>query len=287
MAEFNSSQLKATFLRTGILQVARTLVASVLAITAILVLAGIVLGLTGCSKEKSEESSINSKPAEPRPAAANPPPAKVNEARTTRRRRPVKSAPTLTYSNSIYGLSFRFPSQYELTTPATNNEKSSLAEDVPKNFTLPGGVTVATLELPRGSATSFFSVSANKGLSSAECEQFSIPAPSDLAVHSPLNQHDTSIPSKTTIHGLDFTQVENASEQEDVKYYHHFEPTSAGIGGTCYEFALGVEQSRVSSRTLSDPALLAKLEGVLATVEIRSAEGSRVAASVQKPAPSF
>lgn len=145
---------------------------------------------------------------------------------------------------------------------------------------------MATVDLAGGPATSFFSVGANKGVNSEQCSQFSIPSPSEVAGASPVDESDSSIPSKTSIHGVEFTKVENATEQEDVKYYHHFEPGSDGVSGTCYEFALGVEQSRVSSKTLDYSELFDKLERVMATVEIKPHEPATVTATVPVREPS-
>ena len=283
MAQFNSCNSKAASLGEGMLQVVRTMVTSVVAITAVLVLAGIAIGLSGCSKSKTntKESGISSQQTTPGPVASASPQATPVAPVAKKKSSAIKRAPTLTYSSNTYGVSFRFPSQFELTTMAGGETgKSTLVEEVPKNFAQPGGVTVATIERPGDSATSFFSVSANKGVTADECSQFSIPSPSEVAGHVPVDEADGSLPSKTSIHGVEFTKVENASEQEDVKYYHHFEPASDGVGGTCYEFALGVEQGRVSSKTMDDPDLFDKLERVMATVTIKSQEGATATATV-------
>lgn len=281
MAQFNSSNVKATSFGEGMLQVTRKLATSVLAITTVLVFAGVIFGLTGCSKEKTKVSAVNSDPERNnQPTASSTlPQVRTSQTASARRKRAVKRASTLTYTSSTYGVSFRFPGQYELTTPG-DGHKSALAEEVPSNFVRPGGRPVATIEMPSDSITSFFSVSANKSLTPQECGQFSIPAPSELATNSPVDENDGSIPSKTNIHGVEFATVENASEQEDVKYYHHFEPGTDGIGGTCYEFAMGVEQSRVSSKNLDYPVLFDKLERVMATVKIKSEETPTATATV-------
>jgi hypothetical protein len=279
MAQFNSSHSKTASFGEGMLQVMRTMITSVMAITAVLVLAGIVFGLTGCTKEKSKEASVSSVQNNQGPAASMLPHVSSVEPAPAKRKKAIKRASTLTYTSRTYGVSFRFPGQYELTTPG-DGAKSALAEEVPSNFVQVGGVPVATIELPSGSATSFFSVSANKLLTSQECGQFAIPAPADLPGDSPVDENDGSIPLKTSIHGVEFTKVENATEQEDVKYYHHFEPATDGVGGTCYEFAMGVEQSRVSSQNLDYPELFDKLERVMATVKIKSEETPTAAATV-------
>lgn len=279
MAQLNSSNSKTTSFSAGMAQVMGTMAKSVIAITAVLVLAGIVFGLTGCSKEKGKDPAVNSVQNHSGPAVSMLPSAGSIEPTPIKKRRTTKRPATLTYISSTYGVSFRFPGQYELTTPG-DGAKSELPEEVPSNFVQAGGVPVATIELPGGSATSFFSVSANKSLTSLECEQFATPAPSELPNNSPVDESDGSIPARTTLHGMEFTKVENASEQEDVKYYHHFEPGTGGIGGTCFEFAMGVEQSRVSSKNLDYPALFDNLERVMATVTIKPEETPTATATV-------
>lgn len=283
MANLNSSNSTATSFTWGMLQVLRTTVTSVMAITAVLVSAGILFGLTGCSEDKSKkDNKVNSSQSnQPQTGAVQPQTSLrvPTVAKNKKSKTPGKRPATLTYMSSTYGISFRFPGQFELTTPG-NIEESSLAEPVPNNFVQPGGVTVATIELPSGSATSFFNVSANRSLTAQECREFATPAPSDLFVNVPVDESDGSIPVKTSIHGLEFTKVENASEQEDVKYYHHFAPAPDGVGGTCYEFAMGVEQARVSSKTLDYSELFDKLERIMATVQIQGHEGATVAATV-------
>src|SRR5579863_497613 len=180
MAQFNSSNSKATSFGDGMLQVARTMATSVMAITAVLVFAGIIFGLTGCTTEKNTEASVKPGQINAGPAVSLLPPASSGssassvEPASTRKRTVIPRPATLTYTSRIYGVSFRFPGQYELTTPGDGG-KSSLAEEVPNNFIHAGGIPVATIELPSGSAVSFFSVSANKLLTSQECDQFAIP----------------------------------------------------------------------------------------------------------------
>lgn len=287
MEKFNSCDTKAKTIGAGMTQVARTMVTSTMALTVILVLAGIAMGLSGCSKEKSKQSSVNSTQTTPSPVASTTSSVSSTELVVAKKKKAaVTRSSAFTYSSNTYGVSFRFPRQYELTTPGSGGTKSELTEEVPKNFAQPGGVTVATIDLAGGPATSFFSVSANKSLNSEECSQFSTPSPSDIAGTSPVDESDSSIPSKTSIHGVAYTKVENATEEEDVKYYHHFEPGSDGVSGTCYEFALGVEQSRVSSKTLDYSEQFDKLDRVMASVEIKPHESSTVTATVPVHEPS-
>ena len=258
---------------SGVLAIMRTIGMTVITITAVMVLVGTMLGLAGCSGSKGK--GVNSQPKQEATSLPKDPlvtPAVTTTtskpAVTAKKKSPVRRARAVAYSSSTYGVSFRFPSEYNLIT-SKDDELSIFPEPVPTNFIQPGGVTLATLELPGTSSNSFFNVSAHKGLSYQQCHQFAVPDPSDMAGNSPLNSHDESIPSRTSLHGVDFSKVENSTEQEDVKYYHHFEPGNDGVSGTCYEFALGVEDLQINSKILDQPELFDKLDRIMATVKIK------------------
>ena len=284
MAQLKSSNSNSTLRGFGAMQLLRRTLTSTAAITAVLVLVGTIMGLSGCSGKKSKDPGVNSstQTSSQSQTSTTSSPVAVSEkpAVTTKKKPAVRRARTVAYSSSTYGVSFRFPGEFSLTTPGGDDQKSTLPESVPTNFVQPGGVTLATIELPSGSATSFFSVGANKNLNAEQCHQFAIPDPSDVAGNSPVDSNDASIPSKTSLHGVEFSKVENSTEQEDIKYYHHFEPAHDGVGGTCYEFAMGVEESRVSSKALNYPELFDKLDRIMATVKIKSDSTSTVTATV-------
>ncbi|HEY6250039.1 MAG TPA: hypothetical protein VI685_08755 [Candidatus Angelobacter sp.] len=278
MAQLKSFNSNSTTHSFGVFQILRQLGASLMAITILLILVGTIIGLSGCSNAKSNEKSASSSTQSNQvPVKVNPPVTIPEKPVVTAKKKPVvRRARTVAYTSSTYGVSFRFPGEYNLTTPGQDDQTSTLAEGIPTNFVQPGGVTLATIELPSGSSTSFFSVSAHKMLTSQQCRQFSVPDAFDAAANSPVDSHDVSIPSRTTIHDVEFAKVENATEQEDVKYYHHFEPNHDG-GGTCYEFAMGVEEGRVSSKTLDYSDLFDKLDRIMATVKINSESSPAVA----------
>jgi hypothetical protein len=276
MTQFNSLNSKSS-LPSGIRQTIRRLVITVAAITAVLVLAGTILGLSGCSQDKdkvnndkvnTKDTSLSTGSSQGTAGTRRPVLRTVKLASKTQRNRPSRRVPVEAYSNSDYGVSFRFPSRYELTTPGENQEHSAFPEDVPMNFVQPGGITLATIELPSGSETSFFSVSVNKQMTPWQCQQFAVPnspAPANVPVGVGLISSQAN--------GSQLTFV---SEQEDVRYYHHFEPAANGNSGTCYEFALGVEESRISSTNLNRPQLFEQLESILATVELKSQPFTRM-----------
>lgn len=281
MAQLKSSNSVSATRSLPVFEILRQLGSSLLAITILLVLVGTIIGLSGCTKAKtSNEKVANSSAQSNQAPVAATLPLTVSEKSAAKKKSPVRHARTVAYSSSAYGVSFRFPGEFNLTTPSQDGEISALPESVPTNFVQPGADTLATIELPSGSSTSFFSVSANKLLTSQECQQFAIPSSSDIAANSPVDSNDPSIPSKSSIHDVEFSKVENATEQEDIKYYHHFEPNREGSGGTCYEFAMGVEQSRVTSKALDYSELFDKLDRIMSTVKINSEPSSAVATTV-------
>lgn len=283
MAQLKSSNSVSATRSLPVFEILRQLGSSLLAITILLVLVGTIIGLSGCTKAKTSNEKVASSSAQSTQApitATLPVTVPEKPAVTAKKKSPVRHARTVAYSSSAYGLSFRFPGEFNLTTPSQDDETSGLPESVPTNFVQPGAVTLATVELPGGSSTSFFSVSANKLLTSQECQQFAIPSSSDIAANSPVDSNDPSIPSKASIHDVEFSKVENATEQEDIKYYHHFEPNREGSAGTCYEFAMGVEQSRVTSKALDYSELFDKLDRIMSTVKINSEPSAAVATTV-------
>jgi hypothetical protein len=251
-----------------------------MALTLITLLAiALALAASSC-KSKSKNTSVSSSnettsgqsatvaPATPQVATPATPVVVVKKKKPA-----VKRASTVTYSNNAYGLMFRYPQKYKLV-PVEKTDKDFWPEPVPMNFVEAGGVSVATIGQTANPASSFFKVSVNKNLTAAQCEQFAAPAPSEAASNTPVDSSDESIPAKESIHGLDFSRVENATELTDVKYYHHFE------NGACYEFALGVEDAPDKTKAVDYVALFDRLERILSTVKIKSEATPAVTASV-------
>ena len=58
--------------------------------------------------------------------------------------------------------------------------------------------------------------------------------------------------------------MENGTEQNDLRYYHHFE------NGACYEFVMAVEEADGKAKPIDHFELFDKLERILATVKMRS-----------------
>jgi hypothetical protein len=141
-------------------------------------------------------------------------------------------AATLSYVNREYGLSFRFPRSYRLKTGKAVQSAAQM------NFVNPGGVMLATVEMPGNSypGTDFKSglvtVSVNPGMTAEACAQFALPEPGmGTEASSPVKVDDVKIGA------IEFREVKNSSatmKQPDARYYHVFN------AGDCYEFALGI-----------------------------------------------
>src|SRR5690242_11580825 len=259
----------------------------------------VVAGMSGCSKAKSKEAVVSSSNQNSSTQAvalpAVPAPATTPQAiEPVKPKKVVKKRPsTVTYNDTNYGISLQYPRKYMLKT----GEKAKLNADgieYPVNFVQPGGMTVAAIELPGNSYlgtdfySAFLSVNVNRNLTSEQCEQFAEPAAttSEVATISSeqsqgesqsqvvANDKATS-PTKVSIRGTDFSEVENTIEKSDTKYFHTFQ------NGSCYEFALGLQTAELIDGI--DPVnrdeVFAKLEKVLATVKIKSDAGSEVAAT--------
>ncbi len=224
----------------------------------------------------------------PAPAVPTPAPAPAPVVAKAKKHR----AATLSYVNREYGLSFNFPRNYQLTTGSTTEltrktgsetqVASMTTEPLPMNFGHPGGVALATVEMPGNSypgtdfKSGFLNVSVNPGITSNACAQFVVPESSTGT--------DTSTPVEQVKFGAtEFHEVENKggamTKQADAKYYHAFN------NGACYEFALGIatnDDGKLEETTsVNRQAVFARLEKILATVRLQPV----VLPEIQTPVP--
>ena len=253
---------------------------------------GFAIALDGCS---SKETSAKATPTQSsgnqsvQPSVAPTPQTDpVVASKPDVPKKKVKRAATRKYSNPSYGVSFRYPGFYKLMPKETAALKPVWPDPAPVNFAQPGGVTIATLAMPSHTAPSFFQVSVNKNVSREQCGQFASPTPAEVETNLPVDTSDVSIPSKTSIRGMEFVKVEDATEQTDVQFYHHFEPgspTHEGVVGTCYEFALGVQAPLDSTSPVDYVTMFDQMQRIMATVKIKPATLPAVTASVPEQPP--
>jgi hypothetical protein len=238
------------------------------------------IALDGCSNSKNNKTNVTSSshtasvPSASSTTTASSALPDISAAAVTPKKKTVVQRPsTVGYADPTYGVSFRYPRTYTLLTPEKVKLNQSMGE-IPMNFVQPGGVELATIGLPGSSVTSLFKVSVNKGLTAQQCEQFADPDSADVAGNSPVDTSDESIPSKVSLRGVEYSRVENGTEQSDVRYYHHFE------NGACYEFVMAVEDSPENKKPVDHFEMFDKLERILATVKIKADAVPAVTAKV-------
>jgi hypothetical protein len=242
-----------------------------------------LLGTSGCSKSsnKSAAANIGSPNLSTQTSSALPPAPIAQSAVATPAapKKVVKKRPSVvTYKESAYGVSFRYPRKYGLKTGDEAHRDLAGLGPLPTNFVQPGGVTIATVELPQSAypdtdfATAFFNVSVNRSLTSDECGQFALP------IHL---ENEPAPTAKVKIGATEFDEVEDmngqAPKQADAKYYHVFQ------NGACYEFALGLGTTGDGTDDGVAPVdratVFGKLEKILATVKIQPVAEPAVATS--------
>jgi hypothetical protein len=180
----------------------------------------------------------------------------------TRKRR----ASTLSYVNRDYGVSFSFPRKYQLKTGESAKAAWRTTDAKGMNFVQPGGTTLAAVELPDNSypGTDFeaalMNLSVKPGMTANECSQFAFPE----------SDSQDKTPEVVKAGANDFAKVAHsdaaAADQTEAAYYHAFR------NGTCYEFALAVATGKDGTTKVDRSDVFAKLEKILATVNLPPSE---------------
>ncbi len=234
------------------------------------------------TSQNSSKESVQTTQVSPLPGLPIGKKSRAVQAVGTKKDPAVQRPSTVTYTDSRYGVSFRYPRKYTLMTAGKAN--SSWPDPLPMNFLQPGGVTVAAIDMAGPNASSLLKVSVNKGLTSEQCGKFAAPEPSSKD-NSPVNSNDDSLsPSKVSIRGVEFFEVENVTDQVEARYYHRFEPGTMHDGvveqSNCYEFALGVEESPDNPKPVDHLELFDKLERILSSAKFKNDLASAMAANL-------
>jgi hypothetical protein len=263
----------------------------------ILIFAGLLIACSfavGCSSEKpkTQNSTSQSPIAQVTPpapiSAPNPVAAAPTETKPVHKKVVRKAPVTVKYDDRTSGVSFQYPRKYVLKTGDSANELVASGL-VPMDFAEPGGVVMATVQIPEGSypksdlVSALFDVNMNKSLTVEECGQFLAPQ-ADVAKASEAatsTSSNTAATPKLIIGDMELQSAETSgsteNRKEDSKYYHVYE------NGACYEFALRVATTGVEpdegGKAIDREEVFKKLEGILATVKIDSIEMPKEAAS--------
>lgn len=245
---------------------------------------GLLLALMACSKQTTKPALVGvcdaPQQSAPMTAAASTPavPATVTAPAAAPKKVHKKRPATVTYSDPNSGISFRYPRKFEL---ATGDKASQFAGIGPAamNFVRPGGVTIATVNMPDGSypgtdfTSAFFGVNVNRGLSEQECSQFAFVDTRD-ADGEPLEAGKVKLGSTELEKTSNFSA--DALKQAEAQYYHRYE------NGACYEFVLGLGTAGYGTKdvkALDRDQVFARLEKILETVKIQRVEEPKVAAT--------
>ncbi len=245
---------------------------------------GLLLAVSACSKQSPKPALVGvSSPASSSATAAaattpvTTPTAAASPASTKKTPKTKKRPANVTYSDANSGVSFRYPRKFALASGGKEPQLSGMS-DAPMNFVQPGGVAVATVELPSGSypgtdfASAFFNVNVNRGISEQECAHF--------AFADTRNADGKSIDAdKVKIGSTDMEMTStfsgSAMKQAETQYYHGYE------NGACYEYVLGLGTEGFATEGgiehVNRDEVFAKLEKILATVKINPVEQEHVA----------
>ena len=265
--------------------------AATAAATAVMALM-VILDFNGCSSNKNKnaqtsssipntvsQNGVNSNTMTPDAVASSQPPVSLESKveAVIAKKKVIKRASTATYTNTTYGVSFRYPKTYTMLTPEKDSKESAWPDPVAMNFTEPGGETLTTLVLPGTRASSYFKASVFKGVNAEQCGKFATtPEQSEVSTNPPADATDDSItPVKANVLGVEFAKAENVTEQSEARYYHHFE------NGACYEFALGVADAPGTTKPVDHLQVFDKLERIMTTVKIKSEPVPEVATSTE------
>jgi hypothetical protein len=279
---FNPKAYEANAIQSGSTRRARVIGgAATAAATAVMALA-FLLDFNGCSGSKSKNVPVNSttqSQSAGNPVASSQPSSESkleNKVEAViEKKKTIKRASIATYTNSTYGVSFRYPKTYTMLTPEKDSKETAWPDPVAMNFTEAGGQTLTTLVLPGTRASSYFKASVIKNVSADQCSKFaSTPEQSEVSTNPPVDASDDSIlPVKANILGVEFAKTENVTEQSEARYYHHFE------NGACYEFALGVADAPGTTKPMDHLQVFDRLERIMTTVKMKSEPAPVVATS--------
>jgi hypothetical protein len=264
----------------------------------------LTLGIGGCSHSRqqtanSAQNSLSQSQSAQVVAPAVPAaqPASLPEtAQKKSVKRPVKKlAATRTYTDAVSGLSFTYPRKSTLEVGDKAEQDGVVAEQLPMNFVQPNGVTVAVIELPGIAKTggdftpAFFTISVNQDLTAGECEQFAGQYSADKA-DSADKAALSPTASKLTMGKFEYVELDKLTDHGAVKYYHRYVQGATPDDNACYEFAMSVNSpeqkqadsapasSDVEHKDLADKAAFARLEKILASVNIKGDKGEAVVA---------
>ncbi len=242
---------------------------------------GLLVAMSACSKQSPKPAlvGVSSPTASPTTAAAAPVATATAVAAPAKKTPRTKRRPAnVTYSDPNSGVSFLYPRKFALTTGDEALPQFAGLGDAVMNFVQPGGVAVATVEVPGGSypgtdfASAFFNVNVNRSVSEQECEHFAV-VDSHNVNGAPVDAEKVKIGSTDMETTSNFSA--SAMTQTETQYYHSYE------NGACYEYVLSVGTAGYGAKDGVEPVnrdeVFAKLDKILATVKVNPVEREQIA----------
>ena len=262
---------------------------------ACLVLLGVLLVVSACSREESKRAIAGFKASAP-VATASVKPAEMPGTGTMATTEPVAApavqkkahtslAANVKYSDANSGVSFTYPRKSALVSGDKADSAVGDITRLPMNFVGDGGTAVATVALPKKQyegtdlSTALFRVNMNRDISIEQCTHFAFIDTSD-ADGEPIDAESVKIGTSDMKMTSEFEG--SATRQIETRYYHNYE------NGACYEYVLGLSTAGFGQEgvhAVDRDEVFGKLEKILATVKIRAAKQEQVAQKADKATP--
>jgi hypothetical protein len=245
---------------------------------------GLLLVLSACSKQSSKPALIavsGSKPGSAssdalssvEPIAAATPGSASTTAATPAKKTHKKRPANVMYRDDNSGVSFLYPRKFRLASGDDALIQFAGLGDAAMNFVQPGGVAIATVEVPDGSyhgtdfASAFFNVNVNRRVTEQECEHFAL-VDSHNVNGAPVDAGKVKVGSVDMVTTSNFSA--SAMAQTETQYYHSYDNRA------CYEYVLSLGTAGFGTKDGAQPVnrdeVFAKLEKILATVKIKPIE---------------
>ena len=242
----------------------------------LLYLAAIMLATAGCSRKavwKPDHAAENVKPRPlaPKPVNAAPLEADLSAPTLSGRKLTIeknaqKHSTSRHFDDDVYGVSFDFPKSYDLREgdlPDMDRGLGYLGR-IPMEFAAPGGVRLATVEVPRGAhlgtdfVNAFFTVSVSPNVTAAQCIEFhSIEGGSEPA-------------RSRTIDGIAFHAVKESATASMHQYSGTF--LHGYAEESCYEIGYGIATAGYGAidglKKVNNEAIFHHLEKILDSVTL-------------------
>jgi len=251
----------------------------------LLYLAAIMIATAGCSRSRIVQTDHapgqpTSKSAAKIAALGHPAVeahAVLSGRKLTIEKREQKHETSRHFDDDVYGVSFDFPKNYDLREGELPDMDRGLGYlgKIPMEFSTPGGVRLATVEVPRGAhpgtdfVNAFLTVSVLPNVTEAQCAEFA-------SVEGDGTPWLTRKIDGVEFHGRNETAAASMHQYSGT-YLHGYTEES------CYEIGYGIATAGYGAmdgvKKVNNQAALQKLEKILDTININAPQGEETPAA--------